>query len=396
MHYPQKKNVFFAPMLAAPTYRGENGSIGYRTDISTMKLLLLTSMLAAFTSVAVAQTLSLIKNPDDGEGYKDRFYSTTEYPLVVYKNALYGVYTDANIRGRLARYDGIKMELIPEPDGDASRKGGIFSEMIVFNNTLYCIYCRFYVNSQANFNNYIAAFDGKTLKILDNPDKGRGFFQTPSFTIFNNALYARYVDVNNKHRLVKIDAAVPNKPFAITGVADVKCEVVVNNTKQRKLTFTPQYTGLTGQPVTFSVDNELPSTTQPGPYSLSLSTDNPVITLKAIQEGTGGEASYQLKWLPYCGAGARVGEKDASSEIRIQVMPNPSSDQAVKILIEGATGEQVTIQVTDQQGQLVSYLRVDQVAPTLYSSAQVGSQPGIYLLNVSTSTQAKTIKVVKQ
>ncbi|UHG89814.1 T9SS type A sorting domain-containing protein [Spirosoma oryzicola] len=354
-------------------------------------LVLLASILVTFTQNAFAQTISLIKNPDNGQGYLDIYYPRTEYPLIVYRNALYGKYTNANGRGQLVKYDGTKMELIPEPDNEVSGKGGVFGEMIVYNNILYCIYNRYFADGR--YSNYLAKFDGTTLKVLDNPDQGVGFFQTASLTVFNNALYGRYIDIDAKYRLVKIDDSVSNQPFSITGVVNVDCEVIATN--QRKLTFTPRYTGLTGQPVSFSVSNELLPTTQPGPYSLNLYTDNPVVTLKATQEGTAGEQSYILNWLPYC-KGARLSAKSASTDLSIQVMPNPSSDQVIKILVDGALGEQVTIQVTDQQGKLVSYTRIEEVAATMYSSAQLGYLPGVYLLKVSTPTQNKTIKIMKQ
>ena len=87
--------------------------------------------------------------------------------------------------------------------------------------------------------------------------------------------------------------------FSITGVTTVSCATV--SAGQRTLTFTPQYSGLNGQPVSFSVANELLPTTAPGPYTLQLYTDNPVITLKAVQGGTPGEASFAYNWLVACG-----------------------------------------------------------------------------------------------
>ena len=90
-------------------------------------------------------------------------------------------------------------------------------------------------------------------------------------------------------------------PFAIIGVTGLSCLTVTAT--QRRLTFTPQYTGLTGQPVSFSVVNEMLPTTNPGPYTLNLYTDNPTITLKAAQGSTPPLATttYVYNWLAVCG-----------------------------------------------------------------------------------------------
>ena len=66
---------------------------------------------------------------------------------------------------------------------------------------------------------------------------------------------------------------------------------------QRRLTFNPQYAGLNGTPVSFSVVNELVPTTNPGPYTLDLYTDNPVIALRAVQSGVSA-VSAMAGWQP--------------------------------------------------------------------------------------------------
>ena len=75
----------------------------------------------------------------------------------------------------------------------------------------------------------------------------------------------------------------PTSSFSITGVTTVSCQVLPAG--QRRLTFSPQYAGLDGSPVSFSVVNEMLPTTSPGPYTLDLYTDNPVISLRAVQGG---------------------------------------------------------------------------------------------------------------
>ncbi|MVM33743.1 hypothetical protein GO755_27140 [Spirosoma sp. HMF4905] len=84
--------------------------------------------------------------------------------------------------------------------------------------------------------------------------------------------------------------------FAITGVNLISCQTISAN--QRLLTFNPQYVGTTGQPIIFTVYQQLPLTSQPGPYSLNLDSSNPIITLIAQQNGV--LTSYNYQWLAAC------------------------------------------------------------------------------------------------
>ena len=91
----------------------------------------------------------------------------------------------------------------------------------------------------------------------------------------------------------------PGGNFAITGVTTVSCMTVTAT--RRELTFTPQYSGVNGQPISFSIVNELAPTTAPGPYTVAFYIDKPLVTLKATQTGTAGEASFDYNWLAACG-----------------------------------------------------------------------------------------------
>ena len=88
-------------------------------------------------------------------------------------------------------------------------------------------------------------------------------------------------------------------PFAIARVSTLSCTTVAAGLHQVR--FNPQYTGLTGGPVTFSVVNELSPTTNPGPYSLNLYTDNPIVTLSAQQGYLQSTSRYN--WIEACNAG---------------------------------------------------------------------------------------------
>jgi sugar lactone lactonase YvrE len=106
-----------------------------------------------------------------------------------------------------------------------------------------------------------------------------------------------YIADYGNHRIRKV-SGLTNGSLAITGVSGLSCTPV--NTNGYTISFSPQYSGTTGAPISFSVVNELLPTTNPGPYSLQLYIDNPNITLKAFQTGTDGEASFVYNWLSAC------------------------------------------------------------------------------------------------
>jgi hypothetical protein len=197
--------------------------------------------------------------------------------------------------------------------------------------------------------------------------------------------------------MVSVTVSEPSNPptgvFSITGVNTASCEVV--SAGQRRLTFTPVYGGVTGQPINFRVVNELASTTASGPYSLNLYTDNPSITLKAVQQGSEGEASYVYNWLAVCSTGARVGV-DAAARLTVEVLGNPVVSDHVEVLIKGAGNQEVGLRVLDTQGSVVSERTVGSIELAQPQTVQLGQPAGQYILQVSTPTQRQTVKILKR
>ncbi|GAB3644161.1 putative Ig domain-containing protein [Spirosoma arcticum] len=183
-------------------------------------------------------------------------------------------------------------------------------------------------------------------------------------------------------------------PFAITGVTTLSCQPVGN---QINLTFNPQYAGANGQPISFSVVNELSPTTAPGPYTLRLYTDNPTITLKATQQGTAGEVSFAYNWLAACtnGSGARLGAEPVS-ELQVRVLGNPVVGEMVDVEVRGGAGQSLRVQVVSEQGYRIDEQGVEQAGSVERFTLRVGPSAGVYLLRVSSSLQSQTLKLLKK
>ncbi|MBC3793980.1 putative Ig domain-containing protein [Spirosoma utsteinense] len=188
---------------------------------------------------------------------------------------------------------------------------------------------------------------------------------------------------------------VPGGPFSITGVMTVSCVTVTAG--QRQVSFTPRYAGLSGQPISFSVVNELSPTTAAGPYTLNLYTDNPSITLKATQTGTAGEASFTYNWLTACAGGSgRLGARPSvESELDVRVLGNPAQNGYVTIEVRGAAGQSLDLSLTNGNGQAISSQQIRQAASVEHHTFAIGRQSvGLLLLRVSIPGQSKTVKVI--
>lgn len=358
-----------------------------------LTVLLLASQLFVVGRV-VAQTITLIPSPPVKKpigysyGFIDASDGNSAFTPIVTNNMLYGPYTDVNNKGHLSKFDGTKLTVIANPD-----KGkGVFGQLVAFNGAVYASY-KIQNDDPTTVIIRIAKYDGQSLKILPKPDSVNNFMGGAGvLTVYNNALYGRCDDIKGEYRLFKITDAATS--FSITGVTNVSCTAIT--TTKRRLTFTPQYTGLTGQPVSFAIPNETPPTYNPGPYTLNLYVDNPTLTLKATQTGTIGESSFVFHWLGYCPTGARMASSELHSELTITAIPNPSFSQSIDVEVKGTAGQPVDFQVVDEQGKPVSQMRIEQVTDVERVPIRLGAMAGTYILKISTSTQNKTIRLLKK
>jgi hypothetical protein len=179
--------------------------------------------------------------------------------------------------------------------------------------------------------------------------------------------------------------------FAITSVSTVSCESLTPSL--RRITFTPQYTGASNAPITFQVVNESMPTTNAGPYSLNLYTDNPTISLRAEQAGT--VVTYAYNWLAACNVNSRLGAPEARESLEVAVLANPSVGETAEIEIRGALGQSLELQLVNERGQSVSHASVKQAAAIERQKVTLGRQTGVYLLKVSAQDQTRTVRIIK-
>jgi hypothetical protein len=192
---------------------------------------------------------------------------------------------------------------------------------------------------------------------------------------------------------ITVSASAVSTNFAITSVNTISCESV--SAGQRRVTFTPVYSGLNGQPVTFQVRNESAPTTAAGPYSLVFYTDNPTVTLQATQASSSDVATFSYNWLAGCNSPARL-MQEASQKLSVTVLGNPVLNETVSVELRGANDQPVVLRSVDSQGRNIQTVTVGRAGSVERVDVKIGRSPGMYILHVNTPSQQEAVKLMKQ
>ncbi|GAB3946483.1 hypothetical protein GCM10028805_17080 [Spirosoma harenae] len=179
--------------------------------------------------------------------------------------------------------------------------------------------------------------------------------------------------------------------FGISGVQTISCEVL--SAGLRKVTFTPQYTGVSGEPISFSVVNEMLPTMAAGPYQLNLYTDNPVVTLSAKQGNV--NANYVYSWLTSCPSGARQATAETRTGLQVQLLGNPVIGTSAEVEIRGVSGQRVELQLMNLQGGYLHQLVIEQADLVDRLRIPLNGAGGALLLQVRSGRETKILKVIK-
>ncbi|WP_288425152.1 T9SS type A sorting domain-containing protein, partial [uncultured Spirosoma sp.] len=135
-------------------------------------------------------------------------------------------------------------------------------------------------------------------------------------------------------------------------------------------------------------------TTETGPYSLMLYTDNPVITLKATQNGT--ETRFVYNWLANCQSPSRIGTSESPATLQVQLLGNPARNGRLSVQVSGATGQALNLSLIDAQGKQIDAHQVEQADSQEQHTFDLSRQStGTLLLRAATATQSQTVRVIK-
>ncbi|RAJ92995.1 hypothetical protein LX87_04507 [Larkinella arboricola] len=190
--------------------------------------------------------------------------------------------------------------------------------------------------------------------------------------------------------------------FSIGGVSPVSCALVDSVKQGYQVRFMPQYGGLNGQPISFSVVNELGPTTQPGPYTLRLYADNPSITLVAQQGNY--QTQYTYNWTDDCQATSSGARKALVEEIgaglQVKLLGNPITNHQIWVEVKGVEGQSVDLTLSDLNGRHLTSERIERAGQVEQHNLEVSPDwGGVLLLRVRvvspTRTQQQTVKVIQ-
>lgn len=130
-------------------------------------------------------------------------------------------------------------------------------------------------------------------------------------------------------------------------------------------------------------------------YELRTAADAPVITLRARQNGV--EVTYDWSVRAVCPVGSgRLAAVEPGAELIVRVLGNPVQDE-IGVEISGSGGQPLRVQLLTMQGRVIDQQQRAPVTTTDQVKLRVGDLPsGVLLLRVSTPTQSKTVRILKQ
>ena len=116
-------------------------------------------------------------------------------------------------------------------------------------------------------------------------------------------------------------------------------------------------------------------------------------TLSARQNGVTVTYVWNLK--AACGRARTAALPEPGTGLRVRVLGNPVLNQTAEVEITGAERQALQLNLVDLQGKVLHQQRIDQAEATQRVRVPLGEGSGLFLLNVSTSTQRQQVKLVK-
>ncbi len=155
--------------------------------------------------------------------------------------------------------------------------------------------------------------------------------------------------------------------------------------------------GGNGSPITFSAPGIARSsaTSNVGTVEAGLRADPKTIPITAMQNGQTSAFVFDLPGL--CGRQARIASPEDRAGLQAIVLPNPVMGSELVIDVTGAKSQAVNFALTDATGRILTNQRAVVTTDRYRQTLPVGHlSGGVYLLRVSSDSETKVIKVVKQ
>ena len=122
--------------------------------------------------------------------------------------------------------------------------------------------------------------------------------------------------------------------------------------------------------------------------------DTPPFTLYARQSGQ--VVTYSWSRQATCSGGGRISTQESQPLLMMQVLGNPVINETATVEIQGGVGQWLRLRLFDARGNTISETLIPRPQAVERHSVKLGGPTGLYLLQVSTPTQAQAVKLLKQ
>ena len=187
------------------------------------------------------------------------------------------------------------------------------------------------------------------------------------------------------------------QPIRVTGLKDINCQ----NGSFRVVT-----TGGNGSVINYAGNVGLNNA---DPANCLRVLDNPdmvrainnpnsdigLFQIRVLQSGNSSNF-FPFNFKQYCtGASSRTAQ-EVQDELSVLVLGNPSLEEWAEVEVQGVSNEPVAFRVLRSQGHEVSHQQVEPSGNTVRQRIWLGRAGGLLLIQVSTPTRTKTVKIVRQ
>ena len=168
------------------------------------------------------------------------------------------------------------------------------------------------------------------------------------------------------------------------------------NCQTGQITF--RTTGGNGSPIVFTAPGvqRLSPTSMTGVVEAGLRNDPKPITITATQDGV--TATFVFDFVAFCSGNrsVRLAAGELERALEITVMSNPNPDDWADVEIRGAQDQPLQLRLINNRGQSISERSLNKAGAVERQRISLGGTAGLYLLQVTTPTQTKMVKVVRQ
>ena len=120
-----------------------------------------------------------------------------------------------------------------------------------------------------------------------------------------------------------------------------------------------------------------------------------ILMVKARYVGDpASEVNFDFNFRAPCGQGARAGA-ERTEPMLVRVIGNPTVGDEVTVEVSGAAGQSLRLGITNNAGRLLNQQTIGEAGATERRTLRLGQQPGVYFLQVTTPTERKTVKIVR-